>query len=194
MGQTLMLVIAALVLLAIIVAIVLVAGKKKKERNRLEADRLREEAAARGPELQKREAAARETEAEAAAARAEAERRQAQADRLEAEAADRHRAAGDVRDEHHGRLQQADELDPRVNTKSKEYTGPDTAGSISARAGDRDGVRDVDHDGRDEQHDTSTFGTSGTDRDTTPDRLDSDQHDTRSSDPDQGGGGAHRVV
>lgn len=134
-------VIIAVVVLAIIAAIVLAAGKKKKERNRLEADRLRKEAAARGPELQKREAAARETEAEAAAARAEAERRQAEADRLEAEAADRHRVAGEVRDDHHGRLQQADELDPTVNTKSKEYTGPDTAGTISARETDRDSDR-----------------------------------------------------
>ena len=89
-----------------------------------------------------RYAAARETEAEAAAARAEAERRQAQADRLEAEAADRHRAATDVRDEHQGRLQQADELDPDVNTKSKDYTGPDTAATINARAAERDDHHD----------------------------------------------------
>lgn len=199
MPQWLIWVIVALVVLAVVAAIVMAAGKKKKERERVEAGRLREEAVARGPELQKREAAARETEAEAAAARAEADRRQAQADRLEAEAADRHRAAGEVREEHHGRLQQADELDPDVNTKSRDYTGPDTAATINARAADRD-----DHD----RHDDDQV-SSGTSRDgATQHRVDGDHADRSAStddgttstddssattDPDQSGG-SHRVV
>lgn len=201
-------VIVALVVLAIVAAVVMAAGKKKKERNRLEADRLREEAAARGPELQKREAAARETEAEAAAARAEAERRQAQADRLEAEAADRHRAVGDVRDEHHGRLQKADELDPDVDTRSKEYSGPDTAATINARADHRNGRQESHQAGHHDDHDDApVVEGSAPHRDTTPDRLEThqgddsgdhlrdSQHDDRpnGANPDQSGG-AHRIV
>jgi hypothetical protein len=191
MPQWLIWVIVALVVLAVIAAIVMAAGKKKKERDRVEASRLREEAAARGPELQKREAAARETEAEAAAARAEAERRQAQADRLEAEAADRHRAANDVRDEHHGRLQQADELDPDVNTKSKDYTAPDTAATISARAAERDDHHD---DGQGIPRDTTREQVDG-DRDARQDRDDhvvtDDQPTTTDHDQNDG---SHRAI
>ena len=195
MPQWLIWVIVALVVLAVIAAIVMAAGTKKKERDRVEASRLREEAAARGPELQKREAAARETEAEAAAARAEAERRQAQADRLEAEAADRHRAATDVRDEHQGRLQQADELDPDVNTKSEDYTGPDTAATVSARAAERDDHHD---DGQGISRDTTQEQVDG-DRDIRQDRNDhvvtDDQPTTTDHDHDHDqNGGSHRAV
>lgn len=163
--------IIALVVLAIVAAIAVLAGRRKKERNRVEANRLRDEAAARGPELQRHEAAARETEAEAAAARAEADRHQAQAERLEAEAADRHRTAGDVRDEHLGHLQHADELDPDVNTRSKDYDGPDptsTPGGVLRR--------DVTDGDTDTGQGTQRVGDMPVD-----------------TDPDQTGGGSHRV-
>jgi hypothetical protein len=111
---------------AIIVAIVLAANKKKKERDRVRATELREQAATQASGLQQREARARETEAEAAAARAEADRKQAEAERLAAQADDHHRSAGAAREEHEEHLRRADELDPDVNTKGDDYTGPGT--------------------------------------------------------------------
>jgi membrane protein involved in colicin uptake len=104
------------------------ARKRKVEGNRQRAGALREEARESAPSLQKREAHARETEAEAAAARAEAERKQAEAQRLAAEAEERRNAAAAHRDEHEERLRRADELDPDVDTRNDDYTGPGTTG------------------------------------------------------------------
>jgi FtsZ-interacting cell division protein ZipA len=128
-------VIIAVVVIALIALLVTMAGRKKKERNREHAGELRQQAAARAPEVKEREARARETEAEAAAARAEADRKQAEADRLEAQAQDRHQAAGEVRDEHHEHLRKADELDPDVNTKRDDYQGPETSSPESTGPG-----------------------------------------------------------
>ena len=140
MPSWLIIVIVAVIVVAIIVALVLAANKKKKERDRVHAGELREEAATQASGLQQREARARETEAEAAAARAEADRKQAEAERLSAQADDHHRDAGAAREEHEDHLRRADEVDPDVNTKHDDYTGPDTE-----RAGTSGTDRHDDH-------------------------------------------------
>jgi hypothetical protein len=128
-------VIIAVVVIAVIVAVVVAGSRKKKERDRVRAGELREQAAAQASGLQQREAAARETEAEAAAARAEAERKQAEAERLEAQAGDRHRAAGAAREEHQEHLRRADQVDPDVNTKHDDYVAPDATDAERTHTG-----------------------------------------------------------
>ena len=131
-------VIVAIIVIAVIAAVVAASTKRKREQNRTRAGELREQAAAQATGLQQREAHARETEARAAEARAEAERKQAEADRLEAEARDRHETAAGYRDQHEENLRRADELDPDVDTRSEDYTAPETAGTTTgATEGDR---------------------------------------------------------
>jgi len=118
--------IVAIVVIALIAALLVVASRKKKERDRVQAGELREQAAAQATGVQKRQAHAKETEAEAAAARAEADRKQAEAERLGAEAEERRRVANSESKQHEEHLRRADELDPDVNTRSNDYDGPDT--------------------------------------------------------------------
>src|SRR3954465_14574354 len=117
-------VIVAIIVTRVTAALVMAANKKKTERNRSRAGELREQASQQATEVQAREARARETEASAAAARAEADRKQAEADRLAAEAQDRQKTAAESREQHLDHLRRADELDPDVNTKSNNYSGP----------------------------------------------------------------------
>ena len=118
-------VIVAIVVIAVIAAVVAASSKKKQERNRTRAGELREQAAAQAAGVAQREAHAKETEAHAAQARAEADRKRAEADRLEAEARDRQQTAEGYRDQHAENLRQADELDPDVDTRREDYTGPE---------------------------------------------------------------------
>jgi hypothetical protein len=141
-------VIVAVVVIAVIAALLAVGRNSKRTRDRSRAESMREEAAVRAPELRQREAHARETEAEAAAARAEADRRQAEAERLEAQAEDRHRHAGELREEHEEHLRRADELDPDVDTKRDDYVPgaggaqePTAAGTHEEAAGEPVGGR-----------------------------------------------------
>jgi hypothetical protein len=124
-------VIVAIIVIAVIAAVVAASTKRKKQQNRTRAGELREQAAAQATGLQQREAHARETEARAAEARAEAERKQAEADRLEAEARDRHETAAGYRDQQAENLRRADELDPDVDTRGDDYSGPETAGTTT---------------------------------------------------------------
>ena len=57
-------------------------------------------------------------------ATAEAERKQAEAERLAAAADERHRVAGEARDEHQAHLRRADEVDPDVDHKAERGTEP----------------------------------------------------------------------
>ena len=135
-------VIVAIIVIAVIAAVVAASTKRKKQQNRTRAGELREQAAAQATGLQQREAHARETEARAAEARAEAERKQAEADRLEAEARDRHETAAGYRDQQAENLRRADELDPDVDTRGDDYTGPETAGTTTGTtAGATEGDR-----------------------------------------------------
>ena len=118
-------VIVAIVVIAALAAVIAASRKKKQEHNRTRAAELREQAAAQASGVAQREAHAKETEAKAAAARAEADRKQAEAERLQAEAQDRQRTAEGYREQHAENLRQADELDPDVNTKRDDYTGPE---------------------------------------------------------------------
>lgn len=173
-------IVLAVIAVAIVVALLMAARKKKAERDRVHAGELRERAAAQATDLQKREAHARETEAEAAAARAEAERKQAEAQRLAAEAEERRRAADVQHQEHQDHLRRADELDPDVNTRSDEYTGPDMSRTSTFNSNGHDGDR---HDLVDGSHHED--GASATRSDTDTSHADaSEEHRS---------GGSHRV-
>jgi hypothetical protein len=202
-------VIVALVVLALIAALVVAANKKKKERNRTHAERIRHEAAAASTGIQQREAEARETEARAAQARAEADRKQAEADKLQSEAVERQRTAESHREEHHENLRRADELDPDVNTKSKEYDGPGTTpvagGGTNGQYADRSGSEDDSLGQRSEERlgdrsanegwdESRSGGSSDGTRVTHPDdrtETVTDSQDVR--DQDGPGGGSHRA-
>lgn len=141
-------VIIAIVVIAIIAAIAVAAAKKNKQRKRDRAGAIREDAAVAATGVQKREAHAAETEAEAAAARAEADRKQAEAQRLAAEAEERRRTADSEREQHDEQLLRADKLDPNVNTRSNDYTGPQSTGTVGdTSSGDSttDGPADGSH-------------------------------------------------
>lgn len=134
----------AVVALVVLVAVIMAGRKKKLERDRERAHELREEAATKATDLQKREAHAREVEADAARARAEADRKAAEAERLEAEARERAGAASAARAEHDSRLREADKLDPDVDHKSAQ-----------SEVGDHGPTHEGTHD--------STHEVSGTD-------------------------------
>ena len=140
----------AVVALVVLVAVIMAGRKKKLERDRQRAHELREEAATKATDLQKREAQAREVEADAARARAEADRKAAEAERLEAEARDRAGAASAARAEHDAHLREADKLDPDVDHKSTQAEvgehGPahDTHGAHGTTHGDSHDVTAAD--------------------------------------------------
>ncbi|MCW2815024.1 MAG: hypothetical protein JWN84_2479 [Nocardioides sp.] len=121
-------VVAALVVLAII-ALVLFLLKKRKEKQRHQqlahAEHLRGEAASRTPHVETAAERAQIAEVEADKARARA----AEADRV---AADAHRDLVQEQAAQEDVVRRADELDPRVDTRSKDYhpvTGPDMKSS-----------------------------------------------------------------
>lgn len=173
MPTWLIIVIVAVVVLGIIAAVVAASNKKKTERNRTRAGELREEAAAQATGIQQREARAKETEAEAAQARAEADRKQAEAQRLEAEATERQRAAAEHREQHQEHLRQADELDPDVDTRRDDYTGPEGATTSPTAdhdtAGHETRVQDRLGGQHTAPHETDTHGSSDTATVTHPD-------------------------
>jgi flagellar biosynthesis GTPase FlhF len=207
--------IVAVIAVAIVAAIAMAAARRKKEANRVRASELRERAAVQTTEVQKREAHARETEAEAAAARAEADRKQAEAQRLAAEAEDRRRSAETQREEHERHLREADELDPDVNTRSEDYTGPSlhsgTRSVSSTRTPDtgdghdagmpvsrddshvnRDGAGGFDRDGDDRGHDTREVVDDDPTR--TEHRTETFEQSTDDrGDTSRRGGGSHAV-
>ena len=192
-------VVIAVVVIAVLAAVILAGGKKKKERNREHAGELRDQAAARAPELKKTEAHARETEAQAAAARAEADRKQAEADRLEAEATNRHQSAAAIRDEHQDHLRKADELDPDVNTRSDDYTGPESHDrSSESRSSTAATGATTNEDGEPSTITHADGSTEQVGHDQTTDSTDTDSNDTDDRDsrrrPDQGSdaNGSHR--
>jgi uncharacterized protein HemX len=146
-------IIGALVVLAIIAVIAMMAKKKKQERNRVQATELREKAAEKATDVQRREALAKETEAKAAAARAEADRRAAEAQRLEAEAQQRQGVAAEHRAEHQEHLHRADELDPDVKHAAPTTAPPEQ----QTAAGSADST----------SHDTATYDNTVEGPDTT---------------------------
>ncbi|APF40566.1 hypothetical protein [Neomicrococcus aestuarii] len=110
--QIMWLVIAVVVLLLLIWLISSIVNKKKKaqaERDRVEAARLREEAQAREIDLKEKENAARRAELEASEAEVQAARRRQEAAALSSE-------ADDSRSELAQMQEQADTLDPDVDT------------------------------------------------------------------------------
>lgn len=160
----------AVVALVVLVAVIMAGRKKKLERDRQRAHELREEAATKATDLQKREAQAREVEADAARARAEADRKAAEAERLEAEARERAGAASAARAEHDAHLREADKLDPDVDHKSAqaevgehgpEHHTPGATQGDSHEVTAADG-RTVGHEatGRDSAHGAATHDTT----------------------------------
>jgi hypothetical protein len=160
--STVVWIIVAIAVIALIAVIAKMASNKKAERNREHAGELREQAAEKATEVQRREALAKETEAKAAAARAEADRKAAEADRLQADAQHRASTAAEHRQEHQEHLRKADELDPDVKHAAPTtapdgtYDGQTTATSstdehtVAASHGETTSHRADEHDSTDE--------------------------------------------
>lgn len=168
-------IVAVVVVIVVLAAVIAVSRKKHQERNRTRAAELRDQAAGEASGVAQREAHARETEARAAAARAEADRSQAEAERLQAEAQDRKQSAEGYREQHAENLRQADELDPDVNTKSKDYAGPEGLGTGRGThdAGTHDSGRQTDGEHPDETT-TVTHPDGSTEAVTAPEAPDPD--------------------
>ena len=108
-------VVLALVIIGVLAAVM---NKKKRAQRAAHAAELRRDAHTRAPELQDADLQAREAQLEADRARLEAERAAARAQEVEQARAAEHASYED-------RLREADQLDPRVNTRSSDYR-PDT--------------------------------------------------------------------
>jgi ribonuclease E len=134
-----------IVIVAVVAVLALTVGRTQaRRRQEGRADSLREEAAERARDIERREAEAAEMEAEAQRARAEAEQRMAQAAQMEA-AAEQHRSSlEDERVEVDESLEKADRIDPRVGdsattTSSEPTSAEPTAvegGTVGEDAGD----------------------------------------------------------
>jgi uncharacterized protein HemX len=139
-----------IVLLVVLVAAALVAWlvmQQRKKKQHEQAERLRHEAHEHATEIPETNVRAKEAEAEAERARLEAERAQERA-RAAQVAATQQQAV------HEDRLRTADEVDPRVDTASGDYS-PGASSDTTAR--DPDTVLDADDPRR-------TEGSGGTHR------------------------------
>lgn len=192
-------VVIAVIVIALLAVIAMMANKKKRERDRSQAAELREQAADKATEIQRREALAKETEAKAAAARAEADRKAAEAERLEADAHDRASAAAQHREEHQEHLRRADELDPDVKHSAPttapvdEHEGHDSPhdGSATGSAYDEAGTRTMGSNGA-----TSHGATDSTGPETTAEGAHVGEHthlEERTSETGETTGGSHRA-
>jgi flagellar basal body-associated protein FliL len=123
-------VIAVVVVLALI-ALALLVARKNKERRRVQAGEIREQASERVAGVRKREAIAEEHAANARRAQAEADAKAAEAKRLAAEAQTHQGTAATKRQELDAEFQRADKLDPDVgkdgqNVRRHENTNTNT--------------------------------------------------------------------
>jgi uncharacterized membrane protein len=104
-----------IVIVAVVAVLALTVGRTQaRRRQEGRADSIREEAAERAREIERREAEADEMEAEAQRARAEAEQRVAQAAQMESATEEHRESLQQERAEVDERLQRADRIDPRV--------------------------------------------------------------------------------
>jgi hypothetical protein len=110
--------IVAIVVVAAGAAFVIAATRGRKSRREAKADTLRKDALERAELLSQRENKAAEMDANARAARAEADAKAAEAERLAMTAERQSAATSEERAAVDEQLQKADEIDPRVETRS----------------------------------------------------------------------------
>jgi ABC-type nickel/cobalt efflux system permease component RcnA len=135
-------IIVAVVVLVLAALAAWLVTRQRTKKQQEHAEHLRQEAHEHATEIPETQVRAREAEAQAERARLEAER-------ASREAQDAQVAATQQQAVHEDRLRTADEVDPRVDTASDDYTP-------RAGAGGPDPVPDAD--------DTRTDGSSGTHR------------------------------
>lgn len=111
-------IIVAVVVVLVVVALAVVVARKGKERKRLEANEIRENAADEAALVEERELLARESEAKARRAQAEADVKAAEADKLAQQAQSHQGVAAKSRDELDAEFARANELDPDVDHRS----------------------------------------------------------------------------
>jgi ABC-type multidrug transport system fused ATPase/permease subunit len=114
-------IVIAVVAVLIVLILAFVARAATRRRNRVHADRIREDVREQSGRLEKREAVAAETEAKARAAQAEAEAKAAEAARLQDRATGHREHVNTAREDLDAKRERADELDPR-SRQSKQAT------------------------------------------------------------------------
>ena len=146
MTTTTWIIILVVVLVVVALAAWLITQQRKKKQHE-QAERLRHEAHQHATEIPETNVRAKEAEAEAERARLEAERAQERAREAQV-------AATQQQAVHEDRLRTADEVDPRVDTSSGDYS---TERSSDSTTRDPDTVLDADDPRR-------TEGSGGTHR------------------------------
>lgn len=188
----------ALAVLAILLVLGVVAARAHKrrtdERHRVEAGRIREQAAEQERDLRVEEARAAESEASAHKARAEADERAAEARRLEIEAEHRSGARDELREDHERRLRHADALDPDVRT-DKHGRRLDDGRTVADDRAEWD-VRHVGGTGHDESLADEVYGIDRTPHDARPGRTSHEDasHDEAHGSPASGSSRVERHI
>ena len=150
MDTTTWIIVLVVVLVVAALAAWLVAQQRKKKQVE-QAEQLRQEAHEHATAIPEADVRAREAEVEAERARLEAERAEQQAREAQV-------AATQQQAVHEDRLRTADQVDPRVDTRSDDYTpGTEATDARSEARNDPDTVLDADDPRR-------TDGTTGTHR------------------------------
>jgi FtsZ-interacting cell division protein ZipA len=118
-------IVIAVVVVLVVLAVAFFAMRRSQSAQRTKSHELRDDAVERGAVVDQREAEAQEVAARAQMAKAEADAKAAEAARLESVAQQQQAHAADSREDVDEQLQQADRLDPDIDT-------PDTAAASDA--------------------------------------------------------------
>lgn len=127
--ETWLWIVLAVIVIALVIAAAMAGMRKQRTRNVDKAESIREEAAEDATVLAQRESKADELAARARAAEAEADAKAAEASRLAATAERQQASLADERTSLDERLQQADEVDPRVSDPAAPDEGVRRRGS-----------------------------------------------------------------
>jgi FtsZ-interacting cell division protein ZipA len=136
-------IVIAVVVVLVVLAVAFFAMRRSQSAQRTKAHELRDDAVERGAAVDQREAEAREVAARAQMAKAEADAKAAEAARLESVAQQQQAYAADSRGDVDEQLQQADRLDPDIDTPDTDAAAASDADVEADRgfnaAPDRDG-------------------------------------------------------
>lgn len=137
MTSTIIWIVVAIVVVLVAVAVVAALRKTtqrhKLDKRRTAAGEMRDQAAVQSASIEQRESQAAQADARAREARAEADARMAEAERMEESAGLHHDHAATERREYAEQMQQADEVDPDVDSA---HTGPTGTAGPRDTAGD----------------------------------------------------------
>ena len=136
MSTTAWIIIVIVVVLVVAALVAWMAAQQRKKKHVEHAENLRHEAQQHATEIPETQVRAKEAEVEAERARLEAERAQQKAQEAQV-------AATQQQAVHEDRLRTADEVDPRVDTSSQDYTPETVLDADDARR--TDGTTDGTH-------------------------------------------------